>query len=161
MLPVFGYVTYIAKAAIVAAFSLASPQAGSLQHDSKATKARLEQQRCLAAVVYHEARGEPLVAQRAVLDVVSSRAVKARKTFCEIVREPRQFSWVGQKVMPQYGQAQHKLLTEARGQGRQLPEEALWFFSEARPAWARGMTCEAKGRLKFCKKEVARNGRSW
>jgi spore germination cell wall hydrolase CwlJ-like protein len=50
---------------------------------------------CLARNIYHEARGEPLHGKLAVAQVTLNRwkASNRRRTLCEIVYAPRQFSW--------------------------------------------------------------------
>lgn len=53
-----------------------------------------EQTRCLAAVIWHEARGEPLKGQLAVAQVVKNR-VKSDKypnTICKVAFQPHQFT---------------------------------------------------------------------
>jgi spore germination cell wall hydrolase CwlJ-like protein len=55
---------------------------------------------CLSLTVYHEARGEPLHAQKAVANVVLNRSLERNKSICEIVTEPNQFSWVKNKSAP-------------------------------------------------------------
>ncbi|HYE52529.1 MAG TPA: cell wall hydrolase [Azospirillaceae bacterium] len=59
-----------------------------------------ENHRCLAQTIYHEARGEPEQAQRAVAAVVLNRVRSGEfpKTVCEVIRQggeerPCQFSW--------------------------------------------------------------------
>lgn len=48
---------------------------------------------CVALAVYHEARGEPLVGQHAVAQVVMNRALRDPAKACEVVFKPYQFSW--------------------------------------------------------------------
>lgn len=48
---------------------------------------------CMAEAVYHEARGEPLVGQIAVANVVGNRMTATGKSACAVVYEPGQFSW--------------------------------------------------------------------
>lgn len=55
---------------------------------------------CLALTIYHEARGEPLVGQQAVAEVVLNRVKKRDKSVCEVVYEPKQFSWSNSKGLP-------------------------------------------------------------
>lgn len=47
---------------------------------------------CLAWVINDEARGESLKGARAVLDVVLRRMKLRKKTACQVVAEPKQFS---------------------------------------------------------------------
>lgn len=48
---------------------------------------------CVALAVYHEARGEPIVGQHAVAQVVMNRAERDPTKACEVVFKPYQFSW--------------------------------------------------------------------
>lgn len=50
---------------------------------------------CLAQNIYHEARSEPLKGQIAVAQVTINRVKLAnfRKSVCQVVFEPHQFSW--------------------------------------------------------------------
>ncbi len=50
---------------------------------------------CLARNIYHEARGEPLRGKLAVAQVTLNRWKQAtpRRTLCEVVYAPLQFSW--------------------------------------------------------------------
>lgn len=47
--------------------------------------------RCVAAAVYHEARGESELGQRAVAHVVYTRAKKRNLTPCQVIKQPGQF----------------------------------------------------------------------
>lgn len=57
---------------------------------------------CLALNVYYEARGEPTLGQIAVAHVTLNRARNPNfpSNVCEVVREPRQFSWTIHKQKP-------------------------------------------------------------
>lgn len=48
---------------------------------------------CLALTVFHEARGEPILGQQAVAQVVLNRARIRGMSPCEAVTEKGQFSW--------------------------------------------------------------------
>lgn len=60
---------------------------------------------CLAWVIHDEARGEPLMGQRAVLDVVYERMKRRRQTACAVIAAHAQFSGyrpgVFEKVSPE------------------------------------------------------------
>jgi spore germination cell wall hydrolase CwlJ-like protein len=51
---------------------------------------------CLAGAIYFESKGEPLVGQLAVAEVIINRANSGRypKTLCGVVKQPSQFSFV-------------------------------------------------------------------
>lgn len=57
---------------------------------------------CLAGAVYFEARGEPLAGQLAVAQVVVNRAASGRfpASYCGVVTQPSQFSFVKRGRMP-------------------------------------------------------------
>jgi len=52
---------------------------------------------CMLNNVYYEARGEPYEGMMAVNQVVLNRAAKKKKTVCEIIKEPKQFSWLNSR----------------------------------------------------------------
>lgn len=66
-----------------------------------------EDLRCLAGAIYFEARGEPLTGQLAVGDVVVNRAESGRfpSTYCGVVYQPAQFSFVRKGRMPAIDQS--------------------------------------------------------
>jgi spore germination cell wall hydrolase CwlJ-like protein len=66
----------------------------SLLSISSPVQADEKQLECLAKVVYHEARGEPLKGQEAVAHVVMNRvnSPKFPNTICEVVKQKRQFT---------------------------------------------------------------------
>lgn len=56
---------------------------------------------CLALNVYHESRGEPLAGQIAVASVTMNRAEGQKGKVCEVVMQPKQFSWTNRLVVRQ------------------------------------------------------------
>ncbi|MGY2297164.1 cell wall hydrolase [Pseudomonas yamanorum] len=61
---------------------------------------------CLALNIYHESRGEPHLGQVAVAMVTMNRASWDADRVCEVVYQPRQFSWTPR--------ATHKKPTETK-----------------------------------------------
>jgi spore germination cell wall hydrolase CwlJ-like protein len=61
-----------------------------------------EQSNCLATAVYFEARGETLEGQLAVARVVMNRAASGKypSSWCEVVKQPAQFSFVRHGQFP-------------------------------------------------------------
>ena len=59
-----------------------------------------EQENCMAVAVYHEARGESLEGQVAVARVIMNRAASGKYpgTWCEVVKQPWQFSFVNPRA---------------------------------------------------------------
>lgn len=49
---------------------------------------------CLAVTLFYEARGESLATQIAVAHVVMNRHEEMQTTVCQVIKQPRQFSWV-------------------------------------------------------------------
>jgi Cell Wall Hydrolase len=62
-----------------------------------------EELNCLAGAVYFEARGEPLAGQLAVAQVIINRTEDKRfpKSYCSVVAQPGQFSFMRGRQMPQ------------------------------------------------------------
>ena len=60
----------------------------------------LTKQDCLAANIYHEARGESLAGQYMVAYVTMNRVESSRypNTICAVVKEYKQFSWYNPKI---------------------------------------------------------------
>lgn len=61
-----------------------------------------EEMHCLAGAVYFEARGEPLTGQLAVAQVIINRSEDGRfpGSYCGVVGQPGQFSFMRGKQMP-------------------------------------------------------------
>lgn len=103
--------------------------------------------RCLAGAIYFEARGEPLVGQLAVGQVVVNRAASGKfpETYCGVVYQPSQFSFVRGGRMPSINTAS-PAWRNARAIARIAHEglwdspasEALYFHaSYVKPGWRR------------------------
>ena len=103
-----------------------------------------EQGTCLATAVYFEARGESIEGQLAVADVVLNRTASDQypDTWCDVVKQPWQFSFVRNGQFPAITDA----AAWARAQGvariamanvvRQLPEDVLWYHADyVSPSW--------------------------
>ena len=100
---------------------------------------------CLAAAVYFEARGESLEGQLAVAEVVMNRATSGRypTTWCGVVRQPAQFSFVRRGVIPRADRgsdAWRNAVAIARiavaGDRRLLPTDVLWYHADyVTPRW--------------------------
>ena len=56
----------------------------------------LKERRCITSALFHEARGEPEIGQRAVLSVIYNRkeAKGFPSTFCGVIKAPSQFSYL-------------------------------------------------------------------
>jgi spore germination cell wall hydrolase CwlJ-like protein len=89
---------------------------------------------CLALVIYHEARSEPEVAQRAVAHVVLNRTRDPRwpSQVCEVVRDQTQFQF--KMVEPMEKQAWSKALKIASNvlsnKDKDPTNGALWFHGK-------------------------------
>lgn len=89
---------FIAAASVVLSLTFCSLQS---KHQSVPLLTPKEQQhiiqetRCLKEVIFHEARGEPIEGQLAVLSVVQNRknSGKYPNTFCGVIKQKSQFSY--------------------------------------------------------------------
>lgn len=108
---------------------------------------------CLARAVYFESRGEPLAGQLAVATVIVNRAESSRfpDTYCDVVKQRSQFSFVkgGHVPQPRAGTAWNNARKIARIAHRDLWEseadDSLYFHATyVNPRWASRMTMRAK-----------------
>ena len=112
---------------------------------SARTTGRLtEDQRCLAAAVYYEARGEPLAGQFAVAHVILNRVRSGRfaPTPCGVVRQRGQFSFAERSFAPSenadWRKAVAVALTALSGGGSTPARGAMYFHaSYVAPGWGR------------------------
>jgi spore germination cell wall hydrolase CwlJ-like protein len=114
------------------------------------------EQECLANAVYFEARGEPILGQLAVAEVVLNRVASSRypSTICEVVVQPWQFSFINPRtgIFPKANRASaawRKSVAIARlaqeKRAALLPGEVLWYHADyVAPGWGKRLTREAK-----------------
>lgn len=108
-----------------------------------------EQATCLATAVYFEARGESVEGQLAVADVVMNRAASGQypSTWCDVVKQPWQFSFVQHGQFPAITDAD----AWAKAQGvarvamakvvRSVPDDVLWYHANyVSPSWGGRLT---------------------
>ncbi|MCL9982136.1 MAG: cell wall hydrolase [Erythrobacter sp.] len=109
-----------------------------------------DEMHCLAGAVYFEARGEPLAGQLAVAQVIVNRTEDGRfpRSYCGVVRQRGQFSFMRGRTMPQIrdrsaaweravaiAQIAHKGLWESAA------GDAVFFHARyVRPGWSRTKT---------------------
>jgi N-acetylmuramoyl-L-alanine amidase len=105
---------------------------------------------CIAVAVYHEARGETLEGQLAVARVIMNRASSGRYpgTWCGVVKQPWQFSFVRNGYMPGVDEGSTAWRT-ALGVTRiainnavpSLSNDVLWYHANyVAPSWGRRLT---------------------
>lgn len=117
-----------------------------------ASAARVEtdnaEQDCLASAVYFEARGEALLGQLAVADVVLNRVASSKypNTICEVVEQPWQFSFVNATgripAADRSSEAWLNAVAIARiaqaGTYRAVDSDVLWYHADyVSPSWGR------------------------
>jgi spore germination cell wall hydrolase CwlJ-like protein len=114
------------------------------------TKSSSEEQECLAAAVYFEARGEPVEGQLAVAQVVLNRAASGRfpTSTCGVVKQPAQFSFVRKGRIPPIAKATEawrkavaisQVAVEHLAQ--QISSSVLWYHANyVSPEWGRRLT---------------------
>ena len=108
-----------------------------------------EEANCLATAVYFEARGESLEGQLAVARVVMNRAASGKypTTWCEVVKQPWQFSFVRNRTWPAIRDIEswHKAVGVARvamnNAADSVPTDVLWYHADyVAPSWGRRLT---------------------
>ena len=109
-----------------------------------------EQANCIAVAVYHEARGETLEGQLAVARVIMNRSISGRypSSWCGVVKQPAQFSFVRKGYMPSVDQnstAWRNALGVTRlainNAVESVPTDCLWYHANyVAPSWGRRLT---------------------
>jgi spore germination cell wall hydrolase CwlJ-like protein len=109
-----------------------------------------EQANCIAVAVYHEARGESLDGQLAVARVIMNRAASGRypSTWCEVVKQPWQFSFVRAGQFPytdQNSAAWSRAVAITRmavgNIVQSLSHDVLWYHADyVAPSWGRRLS---------------------
>lgn len=109
-----------------------------------------EEMNCVATAVYFEARGEPFDGQLAVAEVVLNRARSGRypTTYCGVVKQPAQFSFVRRGQFPRvntqsaaWGYAQSIARIAQRQLVEALPDDVLWYHADyVAPGWGRRLS---------------------
>ncbi len=106
-----------------------------------------EELKCLAGAVYFESRGEPLVGQLAVAQVIVNRADSERfpSSYCGVVHQRAQFSFIRNGEMPRIktgSPAWERAKAIARiaheGLWESEAQDSLYFHAKyVRPGWSR------------------------
>lgn len=106
-----------------------------------------EQMQCLASAVYFESRGEPLIGQLAVAQVIINRAESNSfpESYCDVVYQRAQFSFVKNGSMPRIrtgSEAWQRAKSIARiaheGMWDSEASDSLYFHAKyVRPNWSR------------------------
>lgn len=115
-----------------------------------ATSAPLnEQTNCLATAVYFEARGESVEGQLAVARVVMNRAAsnRYRGSWCDVVKQPAQFSFVRHGEFPQadvnsdaWRKAEAVAELAVANVVPSIDGSVLWYHADyVAPSWRRGL----------------------
>lgn len=108
--------------------------------------------KCLATAIYHEARGESKIVQRAVVDTIHNRASKAGSTACGVVAKKSQFSWYKHRGIESIDAKRATLLVSTLAHPVVLKDENYrFFYSGSKPYWAAKMMCKPIGKMNFCK----------
>lgn len=109
-----------------------------------------EEANCMAVAVYHEARGEALEGQLAVARVIINRAASGKypSSWCGVVKQPWQFSFVRAGVLPgvdqsspAWAKAQAVTRLAVSNVVPSLENDVLWYHaSYVAPSWGRRLT---------------------
>lgn len=129
----------------------ANPTADQTRPTNHAPLVDMAQVKCLAEVVYHEARGESLRAQRGVAAVVMARAKATGQPPCTVAARPKQFSGVGRPMREAAAAELAGEIAFAVYTGAEAPFQATHFHdASVRPGWAKKMVRVARvGKLLF------------
>lgn len=101
-----------------------------------------EEEKCLAMAIYYESRGESVIGQYAVADVVINRVEDERfpDSICDVISQPNQFHW--DPVTPQSSPTWNSAVNIAKSflevePYRGITKGAVFFQRSSRiPPWA-------------------------
>lgn len=116
---------------------------------------------CIALNIYHEARFEPRKGMYAVAWVTLNRAITKSMNACEVVFEPKQFSWANHaldekgKLLPEFSPVHGSLWNAANevaadvifaSRSRDFTNGATFYHADyiKKPAWTKGMRFSGK-----------------
>lgn len=116
-----------------------------------------QQVQCVAAAMWHEARGESIENRVAVAAVVRNRSIRDRVSYCSVVTAPKQFSWytpsrLQQKLPRQYIAVATKLVRLWSIGVALDPTNGATHFHSSRvaPSWAKRMAMKKRiGQMRF------------
>lgn len=111
---------------------------------------------CLSRNIYWESLHEPLIGQLAVAQIVHNR-VKSKKwgnTFCQVIYQPKQFSWTNFKHIRnakpknamQWERAKHSAMLFSRGVRVTNLDKSEFYYADyiKAPIWSENMKKKAK-----------------
>ena len=116
---------------------------------------------CLASAIQYEANTESIKGKKAVAAVIVNRSIEQGKHVCDIIRQPRQFSWyrrgkIGVNVHKDNVEAVKNLIALAannRYNHLNHLSHYTYFYNhkQVKPVWSKNMECEVIGNHTFCK----------
>ena len=110
---------------------------------------------CLARNIYWEALREPLIGQLAVANITYNRVLSKKwgNTFCQVVFEPKQFSWTNSKKLRnakpknenQWNRAKHSAMLFSKGVRVTNLDDSEFYYAQyiKQPKWAKTMEKQA------------------
>jgi hypothetical protein len=141
--------------AISIAFGIGFPGSifapGLTQAQERAIAASKREQACQGSLIWFEARGEPIQAQRGVLDVAQNRAAASGLSVCDVLVQPGQFQWTKHHDPTGVDEQKLALLHSVQRKPKFLGVEKFFFSLPSPPKWAHNMKCRLIGHTTFCR----------
>lgn len=92
---------------------------------------------CLGSAVYYEARGESLLGQKAVVEVILNRVKRRGLSICEVVLQNKQFSFVSRRTQWLSEEASEKVLKALSRVSEAVGKCATHYHNHTvQPKWA-------------------------
>jgi len=101
---------------------------------------------CMALALHFEARGEPLLGQYAVAEVIVARSQVSGRSVCEVVFSPHQFEGLSHfhdgMPVPKFSRATLRAANHAFNDELRVCRGCRWFHKvqPGRPAWTAGLS---------------------
>lgn len=126
----------------------------TLTEEQKANASRKRQEalqqeiNCMAKALYYEANNQPTEGIRAVYEVVKNRAAKKNTSWCAVISERRQFSFLNSGKISLHSSLkprEKELYNSVKALDNVLSSDVLFYHADyVKPVWAKKMKVEKR-----------------
>ncbi len=127
---------------------------------SKSHKKKMySEEQCLVSAIIYEAGGEGIKGMKSVMQVIRNRARIRELSVCQVVFEPKQFSWVGKKkIVKKLTEENLELLSILEEMpdlfGKNSDKIEYFHSTKIKPKWAKTLNYVGKiGKHRFYKRK--------
>jgi len=114
----------------------------------EASKQRRIEETCMAKALYYEAGNQPVEGIRAVYEVIRNRAEKKNTSWCRVISERKQFSFLNSGKISLYSDLkkdEKKLFDAVKSLDNVLSNDVLFYHATyVKPAWSKKMVVDKR-----------------